>query len=166
MVDIYGTRAEADTYHTARGNTAWELASTGDRDIALILASEWIDGKYRASFPGWTTGLRAQEREWPRTGAYDYERHDIATDEIPIEAKNATYEAALRHISTPGSLLIDYTLGKRISEVSVSGAVSVKYEGLSSALDLQLSIPAVDRILTPILTKAPSSALVGQFVRG
>lgn len=166
MTDIYGTRTEADAYHSERGNAAWALATTTVRDAALILASEWIDGKYRASFPGWKTGLRAQEREWPRTGAYDRERHDIATTEIPIEAKNATYEAALREVTTPGSLLTDYTMGKRISSVTVVGAVSVQYEGLSSALDLQLSIPVVDRILAPILTGAVASSLVGQFVRG
>lgn len=166
MPDIYGTRAEADTYHAARGNASWANATEADRDVALIIASEWIDGKYRTSFPGWKTGLRAQEREWPRTGAYDRERYDIATDEIPVEVRNATYEAALRHITTPGSLLIDYTMGQRISSVTVVGAVSVQYEGLSGAMDLQLSIPIIDRILAPILTAAPSSLLVGSFIRG
>jgi hypothetical protein len=166
MTDNYGTRAEADTYHAARGNAAWASADEATRDVALLIASEWIDGKYRASFPGWKTGLRAQVREWPRTGAFDIERHDIATDEIPVEVENATYEAALRHITTPGSLLTDYTMGQRISSVTVVGAVAVQYEGISGAMDLQLSIPGVDRILAPILTGSPSSGLVGGFIRG
>lgn len=114
MPDFYSTVAEADAYHEARGNTAW--AGTA-KEAALLRASVYIDslglqqlpsGTWVSRFPGVKTGSRAQVREWPRTGAVDYEGTPIPAGEVPIEVRQATYEAALRELTEPGSLNPDY----------------------------------------------------------
>lgn len=167
-VVIYGTTGGADTYHTDRGNALWSTLTPTAKAVSLARASEYIDGKYRGAFPGYRTSLRGQEREWPRQGAFDREGNSITSTEIPVEVINATYEAALRDATSSGSLITDVTLGKNIVKAAVEGAVSVEYAGASSAMDLQLTIPAVDRILAPILTGGAglSSALSVASVRG
>lgn len=167
-ITIYGTTVDADTYHSDRGNTEWASLDAGAKAVSLARASEYIDGKYGASFPGYKVGARGQEREWPRYNAFDREGYSIASTDIPVEVVNATYEAALRDARSAGSLITDVTLGKNIVKAAVEGAVSVEYAGASSAMDLQLTIPAVDRILAPILTGSPgnSSALAAASIRG
>ncbi len=165
---IYGDTDEALTYHADRGNTAWAAASAPARLVSLARGSEYIDGKYATAFPGYRTLLRSQEREWPRQGAWDREGSAILSTEVPIEVRYATYEAALRDLQTAGSLLTDVTMGKNIVKAAVSGAVSVEYSQPSGPMDLQLTIPIIDRILAPILTGALASysALSAPSVRG
>lgn len=153
MTDYYGTESGGDAYHTARNNTAWTSADSATKLAALLVASEYIDGKYGEEFCGRRTGLRAvQVREWPRQGIYDERTGEaISATDVPREVEYATYEAALRHIASPGSLLVDVTKGTRISKVAVSGAVSVEYEGIGDLSDMQVSIPAIDRLLSIFL---------------
>lgn len=146
----YGSVANAVIYLAARG-----YVLTGDTTAQaadLLIASEWIDGTYRSQFPGYKTGFRAQDREWPRTSAYDTDDQTIGTTEIPLEVLNATYEAMYRENVSAGCLSVDATMGKNIVEAAVSGAVSVKYAGATDIGDLQLMIPVIDKILAPILT--------------
>lgn len=164
---FYGTVVGADDYHTERGNTAWTAITDEDaKTAALVVASEWIDGKYASSFGGLKVGQREQVRQWPRNSAQDRDGYAIANDAVPVEVEHATYEAALRQLAAPGALAVDVTLAQGIREVAVEGAVSVKYAGGSSIYDYQLSIPAVDRAIAPVLTGASSSSgLVGSTYR-
>lgn len=152
MTTIYGTVEAADAYFTERVNTTWLAADDTAKAAALLTASEWIDGKYGEQFSGWKTLRRAQDREWPRTGAYDDMGDAFAIDEIPDAVKRATYEVALREIVSPGSLISDVVLGKNIVQATVQGAVSVTYAGATDVNDLQLMIPVVAMILRPVLT--------------
>jgi len=162
---FYGTVDGADEYHTERGNDGW-AGDTDAKQAALLVASEWIDGKYRASFPGLKVGQRDQVREWPRQGAQDRDGYAIDPDVVPEEVERATYEAALRQLTAPGSLTVDVTLATAIKEVAVEGAVSVKYAGGSGIYDYQLSIPAADRAIAPVLTgQTAASGLVGSTFR-
>jgi hypothetical protein len=163
---IYGSIAGADAYHAERGNTAWADAETATKQAALVIASEWIDGKYRTSFPGWKTGARDQVREFPRVNMFDSAGNSIASDVTPVEVEYATYEVALRQVVSPGSLLIDVTEGSQIASVSVSGAVAVTYRGVADASAYQVSIPAVDRILAPILINGGGGSLSGATMLG
>jgi len=161
MKTIYGTVAEADTYFTERINPTWLAADDPVKEAALLIASDWIDGKFGEQFSGWKTGRRAQDREWPRTGAYDDMGDAFQIDEIPEVVKSATYEVALRQIEAPGSLISDVVLGKNVVQATVQGAVSVTFAGASDVNDLQLMIPIVGMILRPVLTavQANSSGL-------
>lgn len=152
MPDNYGTTDGFTAYQTARGRAA-EIA-TYDADetaVALLVASEWIDAIYQSSFAGLKVGQRAQVREWPRYGAVDWYGYAIASDSNPVEVENATYEAALRQLMSPGSLVMDWTPSK-YREVNVSGAVDVTYNLFTSASDAQTQFLIIDQVIAPILT--------------
>ena len=158
MPDFYGTHAGYDAYCTARNhdhgphNEAAVLA-------ALLVASEWLDARYRGSFPGLKVGQREQVREWPRTGAMDYYGYAISSEVVPVEIEYATYEAAHREITQAGSLSVDYTPSKY-------KRVSVEYNDFDNAREAQTQYNVIDQILQPILIRAYGSNLVGRSVRG
>ena len=161
----YGTVDGFKTYHTARGRDI--SAYTDDVAIAaaLVVASEWVDGRYRPQFPGWKVGLRLQVREWPRIGGLDIYGYSIASTAVPDEIANATYEAALRNLQSPGSLSVDYT-PPRYTDARVEGAVAVRYFQFSQATAVQTQIQIINEILAPILTGGnASSALSGGSAR-
>jgi hypothetical protein len=116
MPDFYGTLAGANAYHAARGNAAW--TGTDDaKTAALVRGSGYVDslgrqqqpsGYWLILWPGNKTGGRVQSLDWPRTNAADYEGNAIPADQVPIEVEQATYEAALRELTAPGSLNPDY----------------------------------------------------------
>lgn len=165
MVDYYGTLAASKTYHAARTNPEWAAASDADLLAALLIASEWIDARYRSKFPGVQYAGRSQVRAWPRSGAVDVDGWSVDPLTVPPEIENATYEAALREIITPGSLSVDFNATKNIKSVSIDGALSVTYTGATDAYSAQIVIPAVDSALSKILTGYGASSIAGQSYR-
>lgn len=166
MPDYYGTAAGFRIYHGARDNTLPADAADDDYITARLLkASEWIDGRYRPGFGGSKVGQREQVREWPRSAAFDVYGYLIASDSVPTETENATYEAALKEMDSPGVLTVDYT-PPRYKSASVVGAVAVTYNTFNGVLDLQTHFMIVDQILSPILTgRAVVSSLSGSVSR-
>jgi hypothetical protein len=152
MADLvyYGTPDGFRAYHDARGN---DYSAFDDEDFiepALLVASEWIDGKYVGQFPGLKVGMRAQIREWPRQGAYDRYGYNIAVDVEPVEIDNATYEAALKQLITPGALVKDWTPAKyKAAQVDT---ISVQYMAFNTSEDIQTRFTRIDQILAAILT--------------
>lgn len=162
-MSIYGTLTEANTYHSDRGNSTWAAATEAARNEALLRASDYIDGRYRvrlttgrwrSAFVGERTDGRSQAREWPRTNAVDYEGNEIPTDEVPTEIENATYEAALRELATPGSLSPDYTPSAQAMKEKV-GPIEVQYRDNAPTQDNKTPnrpiVPAIDEIVAPLL---------------
>lgn len=167
----YGTNVGADAYLTARypgsdNLVLWLALDTGEKDAARLVASEYIDNNYSSQFPGFKTGQRAQERQWPRTGAYDRDGWSITSDAIPIEVENATYELSLRYMLN-GELQADYTAGEAYTKARIEGAISVEFAGSGSFEDSQTVYTVVDGILAPILsaTHGGFSSLSGRMVR-
>lgn len=162
-MSYYGTNAGAGTYHSARGNAAWASASESDQDAALLRASEYIDNNWRQLFYGYKTGGRAQVREWPRddvlvwNGALQIE---LPNDEVPVEVIDATYEAALRELNSPGYFNPDIIPGKNKKSVSITGAVAVEYW----SDDMKPVVEKIALILAPLFVAygGPSSGLSGQ----
>ena len=150
MADFYGTLAEANTYHSDRGNTTWTGADA-DLNIALLRGSEYIDQGYRLQFPGEKTGLRAQEREWPREGASDSAGNAIGVSEVPVEVLYASYEAALRELTVPGSLQPDYDPAGQQKSVKVD-VIAIEYTAAHGAQSVIPIINIINGILAPILT--------------
>ena len=165
MADFYGTSAGFRAYHVARGNDVpAEAADDTTVNEWLLVASEWIDGRFSNGFPGIKVGMREQVREWPRSGAADRYGYAILAAAIPDEIERATYEAALRHGNDPTALAKDHTPSKYKS-VSVEGAISVQFAG-GDAADFQTEFPIIGRILAPILTGGGAvSPLSGRIVR-
>lgn len=91
------TVAEADAYAYARGYSAWggDLAA---KTAVLRRGQDYIAATYNSR---WLT-------DWPN-------------DSAPAEVKYAITEAALREITTPGSLSPDYTPGKVLKRESAAG---------------------------------------------
>jgi hypothetical protein len=161
MPDFYGTVAAADAYHAARANAAW----AGDdvaKQAALIRASVYIDGRYRkllasgmwqSLFPGVKTEGRRQAREWPRTGAEDYEKHAIPSDQVPVEVEQATYEAALRELVEPGSLSPDFVAASTVKRQKV-GPIEEEFSvgaGSDGAASVRPVISIIDEMIAPVL---------------
>lgn len=170
MPEFYGSVAGADAYHSARANAAW-TGSDEAKQAALIRASAYIDGKYQqqnscgrweSMFSGVKTGGRAQELQWPRTGATDNEGAAIPPDEVPAEIERATYEAALRELVKPGSLNPDYVASKAVKRAKV-GPLETEFFGPED-VDGQPNKPVVgiiNDILAPIMVlRCPLPAVV------
>lgn len=149
MVDVYGSVASFRSYWTDRG-----VALSSHHDdavtVSLIAASEHLDMTYRALFPGYKKGLRAQVREWPRYDAFDIDRNSIPDTETPVEVQYAVYELAYKHLHDPTALVKDYT-PNQYQSVSVDGAIKVTYNDTSPE-SIQLVFVKVNRILAPVLT--------------
>lgn len=165
----YGTVSGYRAYHATRGRDTTSPTMQTDEAIlaSLLTASEWIDGTYRNSFGGTKIGMREQLREWPRQAAQDIYGYAIASDSVPLEVENATYEAAYKNVVTPGALSVDYKPSKYKS-ASVSGAVSVTYNTFDNAAEAQTKFPIIGQILAPILTATGSenaSSLSGSVAR-
>lgn len=150
-MDRYGTAEGFRSYCEARGKTV--PASWTDDVISegLLVASEFVDGRYGSSYPGNKAGGRSQARLWPRIGASDVNGDPIAFDEIPLEVENATYEATFIHRTTPGSLYVNFTPNK-YKQASVTGAVSVTYATFNYASEAQPQFATIDAIIAPVLS--------------
>ena len=159
MPVFYGTSAGYHTYHEERGALTGPHGDTAV-ESALLVASEWIDSRYRSLFGGTKVGLRSQMREWPRDGALDY--YGYAVPEI----EQATYEAALIHLTGSTPLSQNFTPAK-YRTVSVDGAISLEYAQFSNSEETQTQFKRIEEILS-LLVGAKGSAdsgLVGRVMR-
>lgn len=161
----YGTVVAYKAYHTERGTV---IGSHSDPAIleALLVASEWIDAKYRSLFPGLKIGMRDQVREWPRSGALDYYGYAVSSLVVPVEIEYSVYEAALIHLTGAKALSVDWTPAP-YRKVSVDGAISLEYAGFSSSQDVQTQFKKIEEILSLLITVKGSSnsSLSGAAVR-
>ena len=159
---MYGTNANFTIYHTARGRDV-SAYSPAVIDAAGLVGSQSLDGRYRGGFSGEKTDRREQDNEWPRTGASDENGDPIASDEIPIEVENATYELMLQELISPGALSINFTPSP-FTKVSVDGAADVEYSQFSGSNEAQTSFHIVDELIAPLIVGF-SNGLSGDVVR-
>jgi len=156
---MYGNADDFVEYHEARNRT---IPGTWDNDYinaALLVASEWINNIYGSSFIGYKNDFN-QVDEWPRISAttQTIPIYTFPEDAIPDRVVYATYEAAFRQATTPGSLQTDYTPGKYKS-VTVQGAISVDYAQFSSSAEAQTQIGIVDSLLEPLLDPTSGASI-------
>lgn len=165
MADNYGDADGYVAYHSARNNDTALAFDEIDIAGALIVATEWLDGKYRSSYPGRKVGYRAQVREWPRDGAYDVNRNYIDPNAVPVEIINATYEAAAQHMMNPGALSLNWTPSK-YKRVSIDGALSVDYAQYGGTSEIQTQFAVIEFIMAGILNaQSEASPLSGASFR-
>lgn len=146
----YASLVEAAAYHSARGNSTW-TGTDALKEAALIRATQWIDGRYGDQWPGTRRHLREQALDWPRVDAYDRDGTYVDVDTIPPEVLNATCEAALRELVTPGSLSPDVTPGTAKVLTEVKGIKWTPLRAAAGVQDMTITITAVDRILSPLI---------------
>ena len=157
MATKYGTYAGFNAYFAERGVVVSPVIPQLETEANLLVASEWIDNNFRNSFPGLKTGLREQEREWPRTGATDFYTYPIPSDAIPNEILFATYEMALINAKTPELLSANYT-PEQYKSVSIDGALSVQYNQFTNSNEAQTQFKKVTEILSNILIGGGNSS--------
>jgi len=161
----YGTVIGYKAYHAERGTV---IGTHSDAKIleSLLVASEWLDSKYRSLFEGTKVGMRSQVREWPRVSAFDYYGYTIESATVPVEIEHATYEVALIHLTGTFSLSVNWAPAQYRS-VSIDGAISLEYADFSSSSEIQTQFKKVDEILSLLICKQNgiSSGLSGAAVR-
>jgi hypothetical protein len=176
--ESYVAVADADAYHTAQGHSTW-TGATSLKEQALRRATSYVDRRYRWRFYGYRTHGRLQALEWPRmvysdgnnglagygwvTGygvSFDGLPFDVINNnEIPKELTPAVCEAALRELTSPGSLTPDYVASKQAVRKTV-GPITVEYERQASASAVRPTVTLIDEILAPILMATSSYSAV------
>ncbi len=159
--NAYISASAATAYFTDRGITDW-TGTDSVKEAAIIRATAAIDAMYRGRFPGWKARSREQALEWPRTLAYDIEDNLIAGDEVPVEVEDATCEAALRELLSPGSVLPDLERGGSVKRLK-AGSVEIEYGANASP---QTTFQLINGILSGILTTGSGGGLFGVANRG
>lgn len=150
MTERYGTADGFRAYLAERNITATNSTDDALVNAALLVATEWLDSRYRAVFPGLKTSGRLQLRQWPRRGASDIYGYYIDYLTVPVQIENATYEAARIELDVPGQLTVNFTRPE-FTEAVISGAMSVKYNTTLTVRDVQLQVQAVDQVLYEII---------------
>lgn len=112
--ESYVSVADADAYHDARGNATW-TGTDAVKEAALRRATAYIEGAYGLRFVG-DKYTAAQALSWPRGNAVGRDTYTIDSDVIPGKLADATAEAALRELVTPGTLTPDSERGGAVSE--------------------------------------------------
>lgn len=122
----YTDETFADAHHTDRGNTDWTSASSGAKQVALILATDAMDQLFRYR------GRRKTAEQallWPRTAVFTRVEHDeVDSNSVPIAVQKATAELALAQVqgtilqpnSIPGS-----SADRALTETKKAGSLSV-----------------------------------------
>lgn len=97
--ESYLSEADGDSYHTAHANsTDWSGATTGEKEIALRRASQYLDMVYGAQWKG-SRANEDQALDWPRVWADDRDDVAILHTELPQRLKDACAEAAERMLT-------------------------------------------------------------------
>lgn len=137
----YCSVADADDYHTLRGNTAWTGVQSV-KEAALVKATDYIEQEYRDAWQG-TRVTITQDLEWPRydmpSGVDGYYRN---ADDIPQELKDATALLAIEYI-TSGELNPNLDRGGMVSREKTDVIETEYFQGASP----KTVRPAIDGLL-------------------
>lgn len=123
--ESYVSAADCAAYAAKRG-LSFPDSPAAPAESALIIATAYIDSTYRGRFPGQRVKGRNQALEWPRAYATDIGGNDIAADEVPVEIINATCEAAIRELASPGTLSPDFDRDSYVKRQK-AGSVEIEY---------------------------------------
>lgn len=115
--ESYLSVADADTYHSNRGNSTW----TGTDEVkeqALRKATQYLDATY--TWKG-TINSTTQSLNWPRDGVTDRDGRDL-DDSVPQLLKDATAELALAALSADLLTITtnsDYVKREKVGDLEV-----------------------------------------------
>lgn len=158
--ESYVNVADCEAYCAARGLT-FASGATADKESALRRATTAIDALYGNRFAGARLNGRAQSLSWPRSGAYDANGEEIASDEIPVEVIRATCEFAVRELAEPGATMPDLERGGAVRSLK-AGSVSIEYAGNATARTVY---SVVDGILATLLVARQLAAFQADVSR-
>jgi hypothetical protein len=134
----------ADTFHAARGNTAW-TGTEAVKEAALVRAFDYLSNEKRYRYRG-TRSTTTQVAPFPRTGCTELGGSaEYAANDIPWRMKHAQCVAALAALS--GELESALGRGGAITSESV-GPISVSY---AADAPRDTVYTGVDGLLEPLL---------------
>lgn len=158
--ESYISVADADTYHSNRGNTAWASLTTAVKEQSLRKATDYIEQVYRLKFLGYRH-TEAQALSFPRD---EVQRRDFTylnqfsfypNDVVPTEVANACADLGLR--SSTSDLTPDI---ERITKREKVASLEVEYDDTKQAYT---KYRAIDNLLAPFLDS--SSGISREVVR-
>ncbi len=138
----YASTAAADAYASDRGLTDWAALTTGNKEIALVKATDYIEATYRTAWQGYRVS-GTQALSWPRSDVF-VDEFAVAANIVPTAVVNACIEMALR--AAAGTTLIE-DQGQRVIRERVD-VIETEYAEFS---DPAATFPAVSRLLSPYL---------------
>lgn len=139
--ESYISVADADTYHSNRGNTDWAALTTTKKEQLLRGATDYMVAVYRLRWDGYRY-VNTQALDWPRiyvpvrdicsVNAYpEYVDFDV----VPTQVKNACAELALK--ANTETLLDDLSQGTIREKV---GPIEVEYDKFSPQFKRYLQV--------------------------
>lgn len=145
-------------YGTDEGFEAWveangfDLSATSSSSAVLRQrGSAYIDAVYGARFRGSPAGGLAQERAWPRSGAF-YGVAEIGDDVMPDAVVRASYVAAYQEALSPGSLLIAATQAGSVKKEKIASLEVEYFQGTGDALgDGTVRLTEIEGLLAPFM---------------
>lgn len=148
-------------YGDDEGLTAWLSSSgyslpDGSPSSAVLRqrGSDFLDALYGSRFSGEPTGGIAQERAWPRTGAYAW-GEPIASDAVPATVVKAAYHAAYLQALSPAGTSSILSNPARVKRDKVGDTETEFFAGTDS----DAPVTVFDGVLAPFLDTA--KALLG-----
>jgi hypothetical protein len=149
--ESYASVADADQYHSDRGNAAWDALDTGDKERALRRSTDFMTQTFRGRWKGYRSNI-AQALDWPRKSVILTDmaiNYMVPFASIPREVKVACMELALRSLA--GDLAGDLTQ----NIINESGA------GFATTYDRYTPqytrYRAVEMLLSPYLAQSGAS---------
>lgn len=125
--NVYISVSDADTYAATNflgaDLTAWNAASTPNKEAGLRQAAQYIDNRFRDRFVGQIRS-ESQALEWPRVNAVD--RSGRVLNQIPDAVKNASVELAKERIRNGVTLVPAQPRGGKIKRQKVD-VIEVEY---------------------------------------
>jgi hypothetical protein len=159
--ESYISVADADSYHSLRGNTAWAaIGTTATKEAALRRATDYMVQVYRLRWKG-VRMQATQALDWPRSGVYTEpfmyggigeQPYLVADDIVPTDVARACASLALKASSEDLSPALERsTKREKVGPLEVEytdGAVQYKrYRDVDNMLGAYLETTAVGKTL-------------------
>lgn len=158
--ESYISVADADTYHSKRGNTAWAALATETKEVLLRKATDYMVQTYRTQWAG-ARKQDYQALDWPRydvpkfdspSGYGSYPAYYLDTI-VPGEVKVACAELAYK--ANVDTLAPDID---RLTKREKIGTLEVEYDNNQGVPYKRYR--SVDNLLAPLLMSLGSNSFV------
>lgn len=146
----YASAAQADAYLAARGAKDWADRDVGDKEAALVVATDWINRNYGQKWKG-NPSFYNQALDWPRVGIVDDRTGALfGPDFMPKELVGATIELAAE--AARGTLYNNASPQTPQVVEDTLGPITTKYNPLRPAdVTMQRTFPWIDAMLGPLV---------------
>lgn len=161
--DAFVSLSVFQTYCAAKGYDLTGFDPETAQETAIRRATMYISNAF--AWPGQRAHGRDQSLAWPREGVQDAEGWNVPSDEVPVEVKQATCEAAFYELRTPNGLAPTVNLTQQVKSKQVGPMRKEFFAGPMTASAARPVLTIIGDILAPLLAGAGRNTLVGTAVR-